>query len=182
MKARPLIIALSLCAGLLISLSFRYQVTHLRQEQRRTVWLAYVRGPLKLYVQGSRDGALLLKPRRLSAKQKNRLGDAVEAIDQSWTEVSAQQQDFQADTAFGDLDQAVLWHTTASQLADTWPKLDRSDLSEMSMARQAQRGIQRNLAIRVSQEWAVMQQELAWSPAELAESQAAVDALMKPLP
>jgi len=181
-KARPWIIGVSLFAGLLISLSFRYQVDHLRQEQRRTVWLAYVRGPLKLYVQGSRQGAPLLKLRRLSSAQKASLGDAAEAINQSWTEVSAQQQDFQADALFNDLDQAVLWHTTASQLADTWPKLDRSNLSEMATARQAQQGIQRNLDIRVSQQWSEIQEELPLSESDTAESQSTVDALMKPLP
>jgi hypothetical protein len=180
-KSRPWIIGISLCVGLLISMSFRYQVEHLREEQRRAVWLAYVRGPLKLYVQGSQEGAPFLKLRRLSPAQKSRLGDAAEAITQSWTEVSAQQQDFQADSLFSDLDQAVLWHTTASQLADTWPKLDRSNLSEMATARQAQQGIQRNLEIRVSQQWGLIQEELPLSESETAESQSAVDALKKPL-
>lgn len=182
MNSRSWVIAVSLGAGLLLGLAFRYQVTSLRRQERHDLWLAYVRGPLKLAAEGSHQGAELLKLKHLTPAQSLRLGEAVQDLHDAWTQAAAMQPDFENDAFFEDLDQAVTWHLAESQLADNWPRLDRNNNDELANARSAALGLHRNLVLKVQAQWSLAADELPWSPQEKREATGALEALSEPLP
>jgi len=182
-KLREQVIAASLCAGLLLGGGLWVKVAQVRREERRGVWLSYVRGPLALYVQGSTQGAALTgRLKKLTPGQRVQLGNAVQSLRESWTQTVGQQPDFEADAYFSDLDQCVPWHSAISHLAESWPRLDFRNKDELANARLAALGFQRNLSLRVGHQWEKLKNDLTWSREEINESQAAVDALKAPLP
>jgi hypothetical protein len=181
-KSRLWVAGASLLVGLLVGVGFWFQTGRLRQEERHDVWLAYLRGPLALYVRGSRQGAPLLELRRSDPARREGLADAVRALHDSAGQASAQQPDFEADAFFEDLDEAVQWHGAAARAAEQWPGSGRGDGAGVPAARRAAEGFHAKLASLVGDQWQRAGDELTWSRSEQEESQAAVDALLAPLP
>jgi hypothetical protein len=181
MKNRQVVLGASLTLGLLLGLLVWRQITQAREESRHDLWLAYLRGPLQLYDQGSRQGATLLMKDKPGPGDRALLGNAVESIRESWLKAVEQQQDFGGDAFFAQLNETVEWHSAANQLAANWPRLNLDNADEMDNARQAGQGIHRALAQRVRNEWLIAQ-ELPWTAPERQEITQELASVVAPLP
>jgi len=182
MKNRGWIVGASLFGGLVIGMGFYTQVNRLRQDQRRELWLAYVRGPLNLYVHGSREGVMLLRSDGRSVRYRGRFDHALRSLDRSTMLVTQEQGYFDADAFFDDLDQAVAWHHAASQGAQSWPKLRLQNTRDVLSAQRSAEEIRRALSAKVAAQWGRGEDEWSLSSAEKTESVVMLGALATPLP
>lgn len=173
-RTRLSVTLLSLGLGSVLGLGLWFQVRAARARQRHDLWMDYVRGPLKLYIEGSRQGFDCLSFSPPPLVKRKCLADAVLAMHAAWTQAVDMQPDFEDDAFFFDLDRATPWFTTASELEDTWPSLERNRRDQVEPARQAAEGIRANLALAVREQWSQASVQLLLSGEERAESEAAV--------
>ncbi|MGH7442008.1 MAG: hypothetical protein ACREKE_04960 [bacterium] len=182
-NTRSVVMALSLGIGLVLAIGFRVQEERARSQQRHDLWLAYVRGPLTLYVQGSREGAQALLARPSKTRRRN-LGDAEQDLRQAWVLDGDMEPVLEADETFDPLTQGVQWFNSAQELAEAWHTLETRRPDQISAASTAAEGIRSQLSLLVSQEWIRLSQDrsLSWTAAERVQSQVLVQALAQPLP
>jgi hypothetical protein len=182
MKNRRAIAIAALLLGTALGAGLWQGVHKARVGERRAAWLQFVRGPLPLYVRGSRGGAELLAAKKFNSKNLAALADADKDLADAWTTAQTEQADYEGDAYLNDLADVPFWFGAASQLADNWLKIDRNNSGIMETARQAAIGIHRNIVLRVRSQWRLLDEDLDWSPAERVEIQKTVSALAENLP
>ena len=181
-RSRNVVTALSLALGLALALGFWVQQDRARTLQRHDLWLAYVRGPLALYNEGSREGDRVLAP-GLGRSGRRDLGDAIEDLRQAWEQAGTLRPGLEADEWLQPLSQSLTWLGSAQDLARAWPVLVSARPDQIPDARTAAEGLRSHLSLLLGQVWAGLQGPdagVAWSPSEKAESAAALQVLAQP--
>ncbi len=180
-RTRRATTAVSLALGLGVALGLRLQADRARQEQRHDAWMAYVRGPLALYVQGSREGAraLLARPGRLRSRE---LVDAAQDLGQALAQAAELQPRLDADPDLERLDAGMTWLTAAQQLSRGWAAILRSRPDQVGPALAAAEALRGPLDSVATQVWIRVSRDSGFTPSERAEVAAELSALARPLP
>lgn len=181
-RSRTLVSVLSVAFGLALALGLWVQQDRARALQRHDLWLAYVRGPLTLYNEGSREGDRVLAP-NLRRSGRRDLDDAIEDLRQAWEQAGTLRPGLEGDAWLAPLAQSLTWLGSSQDLAKAWPVLAQGRPDEIPDARSAAESLRGHLSLLLGQVWDGLQRSdagVAWSPAEKAESAAALQVLAQP--